>query len=76
MRINWGWVRRITSLLVLLALILAGPRILERLVVPFLQLMALGAPFVIVVARLSRPWRSRKSFQESVKKSTDFWKHT
>lgn len=76
MRINWGWVRRIAGLGILLGLILAGPQIFERLVVPFLELMFLGAPLVIVIAGLSRPWRSRKSFQEFVKKSTDFWKHT
>jgi len=75
MRMNWGWVRRIVAVLVLLALIMAGPRILERLVVPFLQLIFLCAPLVIVFARLARPWRSRKSFQEFVKKPTDFWKH-
>jgi len=75
MRMNWGWVRRIVAVLVLLALILAGPRIFEIMVVPFLQLIFLCAPLVIVIAGLSRPWRSRKSLQEFVKKSTDFWKH-
>jgi hypothetical protein len=70
------WVRRLVAVLVLLALVLSGPRALYGMFVPFIQLMGLGAPLFIVIAWLSRPWRRpRRTFQEFGKKMTDFWKH-
>jgi hypothetical protein len=64
-----GWMKRAIGVLLLLAIILAGPRIFYDLFVPFLQVIFLVAPLVITVMVLSGRWRRRRNdFQTSHRK--------
>lgn len=52
-------IKRVVIALSLLAVILAGPRIFYGLVVPYLQLIFLWAPLIIVYRMLSGFWRRK-----------------